>query len=122
MKGCLIILGIFAAIVAIFAGVMWFLASNDEDQSSLTSTYQAEVVSADARADRYDVVYSYEAGGTTYYGTEWFYKKNFNPGAGLHVCADPDSPARHAPSISKDCGASSLSGGTRTGKTTPPGK
>lgn len=113
MKGCLLVAGIFVAAIALFAGILWFFLYNSEDQNYLTEQYPAKVISAEPRADRYDVVYSYASNGKTYYGTEWFYKKHWDPNDGLCVCADPESPRTHAPTISGACGQTSVGGTTR---------
>ena len=122
MKGCLLVIGLFACAIALFAGILWSFVYNAEDRSYLTKQYSAKIISAELRADRYDVTYSYNANGTTYYGSEWFYKKHFSPSSGMHVCADPQSPVTHAPTISESCGEPSLIGSTRKGKTQPIGE
>lgn len=104
---------------AIFVGVVWFLFSNEEDQSYLTQRIQATEVDSQWSGDQYVVVYSYEGNGQTYYGEDRMYRRNWRPGDALSVCVDPNDVARHALAF-RDCGSSDVGTSTKDGVTTIP--
>lgn len=104
---------------AIFVGVVWFLFSNEEDQSYLTLRIQATELDAQWSGDQYVVVYSYEGNEQTYYGEDRLYRRNWHPGDTLSVCVDPNDVARHALAF-RDCGSSDVGTSTKDGVTTKP--
>ena len=111
--GSIVLLG------AIFAGVVWFVFNNAEDQSYLTKRVAATEVQSKWNGDQYIVVYGYDVDGTTYYGEDRLYRRNWQPGDSLRVCVDPSDVAQHA-LANQECGSSSLGTSTQKGTTTKP--
>lgn len=111
--GSIVLLG------AIFAGVVWFVFNNAEDQSYLTKRVAATEVQSKWNGDQYIVEYGYDVDGTTYYGEGRLYRRNWQPGDSLRVCVDPSDVAQHA-LTNQECGSSSLGTSTQTGTTTKP--
>lgn len=114
-------------IFAVFAAGVWFFFNSAPDLSHLKAQIDAEVVDA-VEASRgsdgevYEVVYSYQVDGETYYGEDWWKNQYWNPGMSIWVCVDPNDPAKHTPIISPSdqCGSKSLVGSIHTGTRTPP--
>lgn len=121
IKGCLIVGAIGFVFVAIFGGVLWFLASNSEDQSYLTTEYSGKVIESEStgQSREYKVVYEYSANSKTYYGESKLYADRMYKGYTLTICADPDDPKSHAAAY-HDCGESDLASSTRDGLSEKP--
>lgn len=127
MKVFLFFLGAACVIFAVFAVGVWFFFSSAPDLSHLEKRVDAKVVQAvetsrGSDGDVYEVVYSYDVDGETFYGEDWWKNQYWGPDMPIWVCLDPNDPAKHTPVISSSdqCGNKGLVGSIHTGTRTPP--
>lgn len=129
IKVLLFFLGAVGLIFAAFAVGVWFFFSSAPDLSHLNTRVGAKAVEA-VEASRgsdgevYEVIYSYEFDGDTFYGEDWWKNQYWSPGMSIWVCVDPTEPAKHTPIISAGdrCGGKELVGSVHTGTKSPPSK
>jgi hypothetical protein len=127
MLGCAVV--VVAVVVAVFAGVVFFVITGADDQSALTSEVDGDVVEAERRSAgpdtpgyeyEFDIVYTYAVGGETFGADTTLSENQWGRGDALLLCVDPDDPAAHVVKTEADpCGSESVStGGISTGTPT----
>jgi hypothetical protein len=120
MLGCAVVVG--AVVVAVFAGVVFFVVTGStDDQSALTSEVAADVVSVERRSAgpdtpgyeyEFDIAYTYDIGGQTFGADTTLSENQWGRGDALPLCVDPDDPAAHVVKTEADpCGSESVTFG-----------
>lgn len=105
LKWLLGAIGLIAAMIALFVGVVWFLFTREgPDTSHLTEPQSAEVLELLDTGSGYNVVYKYAYDGEIFYSSTSIQSRSMSVGSTFVVCVDPADPEQHA-QTKTDCGS-----------------
>ncbi|KRE36905.1 hypothetical protein ASG73_11275 [Janibacter sp. Soil728] len=99
MKAAVGCLAVVALAFVLLLGLTFFVISDTEDQSGLSTEVDVTVTTSEEKrrsSSGHTVDYAYRIGAQRFVNQTWITNTGWMPGEPLSACVDPDAPERHA--------------------------